>query len=288
MLVNAFNFVSDINKREDPIMLSLKNNTANFKNKTLREVEEKLKKVAKDQNAVLSNIVTGPINDFVSNEQNLNYTFRKMDVVTNQLDGTLIDTNNPQIYDLTGTTMFGSISSDQSIKYLYLDKEYNRLKTFNVLMNDTINKPASFNKDTSTFKGVAVNFITEPQSRFYILMSPIILDSTKRQTLITDLTSGPDVKAEPDIIPAIEKVINSLVNNYKIEYDAETKIFTDLESGQAFTTIKSEKLPTIPSVVGYITPPTIDVEVKTKKIKDLYANQNLNTDKSFNGKVTFN
>ena len=280
--------VSDINKREDPIMLSLKNNTANFKNKTLREVEEKLKKVAKDQNAVLSNIVTGPINDFVSNEQNLNYTFRKMDVVTNQLDGTLIDTNNPQIYDLTGTTMFGSISSDQSIKYLYLDKEYNRLKTFNVLMNDTINKPASFNKDTSTFKGVAVNFITEPQSRFYILMSPIILDSTKRQTLITDLTSGPDVKAESDIIPAIEKVINSLVNNYKIEYDAETKIFTDLESGQAFTTIKSEKLPTIPSVVGYITPPTTDVEVKTKKIKDLYANQNLNTDKSFNGKVTFN
>ena len=27
---------------------------------------------------------------------------------------------------------------------------------------------------------------------------------------------------------------------------------------------------------------------KTKKIKDLYANQNVNTDKSFNGKVTFN
>ena len=119
-------------------------------------------------------------------------------------------------------------------------------------------------------------------------MSPIILDSTKRQTLITDLTSGPDVKAEPEIIPAIEKVINSLVDNYKLEYDAETKIFTDLESGEAYTTIKSEKLPTIPSVVGYITPPSAPVDVKTKKIKDLYANQNLNTDNTFNGKVTFN
>jgi hypothetical protein len=43
-----------------------------------------------------------------------------MDVVTNKLDGTLIDTNNPTTYDLSGDTFFGNVSNKESINYLYL------------------------------------------------------------------------------------------------------------------------------------------------------------------------
>jgi hypothetical protein len=46
-------------------------------------------------------------------------------------------------------------------------------------------------------------------------------------------------------------------------------------------------LPVIPKVAKWSSPPTVDVEQKKIKIKNLYSNQNLNTDTTFNGKVTF-
>jgi hypothetical protein len=44
----------------------------------------------------------------------------------------------------------------------------------------------------------------------------------------------------------------------------------------------------IPAKLGFVSPATTDVDTKQKRLKDLYANQNLNTTDSFNGKVTLN
>ena len=112
--------------------------------------------------------------------------------------------------------------------------------------------------------------------------------STKKQKLITDLTDGPEVKKEPDIIEALNEVVDSISIRYENNYNDESSLFNDLESDVAWTDIKNYKLPTIPSIVSYTTPPTQDLETKNKKIKDLYASSNLNEDESFNGKVTFN
>lgn len=299
-LINALieKVKEDVNKREDPIMYNLKKDPKNFKNKTLREIEEKLKTAVGTQNTFLSQSVTGQINDFVNIEQKLNYTFRKLDVVCKQLDGVLIDTNNPKVYDLSGTTnFFADKTNTESINYVYLDKGANRLTAFNTLVSDGDNKifrPSMFNETTFGFtnnQGIAIKFENDPQSRFYLAMSALMLDPTKRETLFTDLTNGPEVKNEPDIIVTLRQIFDNLAGTngkYTEEFAAETEIFTKLQSSQSYETIKKELLPTIPSVVEFNTPPTVDVDAKTKIIKNLYAQQNLNQDKTFNGKVTFN
>ncbi len=295
---------NDVSERKDPIMLALKSDSANFKNKTLREVENKLKEIVVNQNSIISNSVNSTINDFVSVEQNLNYTLRKMDVVINKLDGLLIDTNNPLIYDLSGDTFFGDSSSDQSINYVYLNTNqpeggvasfFKTMESFNTLMDSKINIPTSFNSDESTLNvdsplgDVGSNvFLNIEDDRFYLVMSQIFTDTTKKDTLFTDLTSGPDVKNEPEIIPAIKETIDGIASRYKTNYDSELKLFSDLEVSEEFVTIKNYVLPSIGKVVDYTTPPTVDVDVKTKKLKDLYSSQNLNSENTFNGKVTFN
>jgi hypothetical protein len=295
---------NDVSERKDPIMLALKSDSANFKNKTLREVENKLKEIVVNQNGIISNSVNSTINDFVSVEQNLNYTLRKMDVVINKLDGLLIDTNNPLIYDLSGDTFFGDSSSDQSINYVYLNTNqpeggvasfFKTMESFNTLMDSKINIPTSFNSDESTLNvdaplgDVGSNaFLNIEDDRFYLVMSQIFTDTTKKDTLFTDLTSGPDVKNEPEIIPAIKETIDEIASRYKTNYDSELKLFSDLEVSEEFVTIKNYVLPSIGKVVDYTTPPTVDVDVKTKKLKDLYSSQNLNSENTFNGKVTFN
>jgi hypothetical protein len=227
-----------------------------------------------------------------------------MDVVISKLDGLLIDTNNPLIYDLSGDTFFGDSSSDQSINYVYLNTNqpeggvasfFKTMESFNTLMDSKINIPTSFNSDESTLNvdaplgDVGSNaFLNIEDDRFYLVMSQIFTDTTKKDTLFTDLTSGPDVKNEPEIIPAIKETIDEIASRYKTNYDSELKLFSDLEVSEEFVTIKNYVLPSIGKVVDYTTPPTVDVDVKTKKLKDLYSSQNLNSENTFNGKVTFN
>ena len=119
-------------------------------------------------------------------------------------------------------------------------------------------------------------------------MSQIFTDTTKKDKLFSDLTSGSDVKSEPEIIPVIKETIDNIASRYKTNYESENKLFSDLEIDEKFVTIKNYVLPSINKVVGYTTPPTVDTEIKIKKLKDLYSSQNLNSDDTFNGKVTFN
>jgi hypothetical protein len=119
-------------------------------------------------------------------------------------------------------------------------------------------------------------------------MSQILTDPSKRTVLIDALTNGPEVKDEPTIIPVIREIVNNLGTSFNNFYNAEKKYFDDLKVSDVYKTITTYVLPTIPSVVSSVTPPTTNVESKTKIIKDLYASQNLNTDSTFNGKVTFN
>ena len=295
--------VSDVSKREDPIMSSLKNNSKNFKNKTLREVEEKLKTVVNSRYNEISNSVNSLINTFIDKQQVLNYTFRKMDVVTSKLDGVLINTNNPNLYDLSGDTFFGNATTKNSINYLYIGTAlpdaqvascFKILEKFNDWADKKINRPKTYNTQNYTInwdgdlKDVGLSFTNVQDDRFYLAMSQIFTDPTKKEKLFTQLTDGPEVKSESDIIPAIKTLLNNLEESYTKKFNAEKKYFDDLKVSQDYITIKSYTLPNIPSSVKWTSPPTTNVEQKTKTIKNLYATQNLNTDTTFNGKVTFN
>jgi hypothetical protein len=172
---------------------------------------------------------------------------------------------------------------------------YKILDEFTKLMDSKINLPQDFKTENSTLNvdedlgDVGSNkFISVEDDRFYLTMSQIFTDDTKKETLFNDLTSGPDVQQEEGVTEAIREIIDTISSRYKTYYAAEKQLFSTLETSEQFVTIKSYILPSINNLVTYTTPPTVDVEIKTKKIKDLYASQNLNDNKTFNGKVTFN
>jgi len=294
----------DVKKREDPIMKSLSSKPNNFKNKTLREIEEKLRVEVEKRSSEISNAITQQINTIVKNQETLNYTFRKMDVVCDKLDGVLADTNNPLIYDLSGQTFFADINNKESINYLYLNDLtptaqvascYRILKEFKTWAEEKINRPGTYDDKESTLKWDGKlqdvggkTFTTIEEDRFYLAMCQIIIDPTKKDALVNALTNGPEVKEEPAIIDVLKTTVNTLEKQYNEFFGGEKKYFEDLKASQTYVTITNYTLPKIPSLIKSTTPPTQDLEQKKTIIKNLYASQNLNTDSTFNGKVTFN
>ncbi len=119
-------------------------------------------------------------------------------------------------------------------------------------------------------------------------MCQIIIDPTKKDALVNVLTNGPEVKEEPAIIDVLKTTVNTLEKQYNEFFGGEKKYFEDLKASQTYVTITNYTLPKIPSLIKSTTPPTQDLEQKKTIIKNLYASQNLNTDSTFNGKVTFN
>jgi hypothetical protein len=101
------------------------------------------------------------------------------------------------------------------------------------------------------------------------------------------LSNGEEVKKDEKVKEALTNVVNSLSQRYTEIFEKEKKYFDDLKASQDFKTLTEYTLPVIPKVAKWSSPPTVDVEQKKVKIKDLYSNQNLNTDTTFNGKVTF-
>jgi hypothetical protein len=90
------------------------------------------------------------------------------------------------------------------------------------------------------------------------------------------------------MVEEIKGICNEKKEIFKKEYDAEVKNFDNVKTDAQYVSLSTLELPVIPAKIGFTSPATTDVDVKQKILKDLYANQNLNTTDSFDGKVTLN
>jgi hypothetical protein len=90
------------------------------------------------------------------------------------------------------------------------------------------------------------------------------------------------------MVAKVEEICDDLKTIFKEEFDAEVKNFDNAKLDPVYTQLTTLELPVIPAKVGFISPATTDVEIKQQRLKDLYANQNLNTTDTFDGKVTLN
>jgi hypothetical protein len=128
-------------------------------------------------------------------------------------------------------------------------------------------------------------------NRFYILMSQLYLNPEYLTTLVNDLTSGPEIKSNPQLVQEIKKRSEGLKGVYEEFQNVwKTKFKTDIEDSGDYKTYTTWKIPdNTVKTCNYIYPAVGDLDAKTKKLKDLYSSQNLNQDKqTFNGKVTLN
>lgn len=292
--------LKDINQGTNPILFAAINRAGGITNKQKRELEEKLKtQVGNGKTDILNTLNNNNVN-IITVENELNYIFRQLDVVSFKLDGSLQQTNEPLLYDLSGTTFFDPSENSGSIIDIYTFKVKKIIEAFNGLVVARGFREDYFKSSNSTIdKGNGCNvafgdnelfFSNCPTNRYYTLMSPYFLTETKLQTMINELTSGPEVKSDQTLVDLIKVTCESLRSEYagfKTYWDDQLKKFKD---DPLYTEATTWKVPdNTVKTCSYITPAQGNLNVKKKVIKDLYSQINLNENKkTFNGKVTLN
>jgi hypothetical protein len=276
-------------------------NSGGITGKQRRELEEKLKTQVLTAKGEMLNYVTNNTSNIVTIENELNYIFRQLDVISSKLDGNLQSTNEPLLYDLSSDTFFNVDENSGSIIDVYTYKVKNIITGFNELIIARGFKGDYFKKSNSTIDngsgcnvvvGSNQSFFSDcPTNRYYILMAPIFLTTDKYQTMVNELTTGNEIKSSANLVKVITDTCANLrdvqFGPFKTYWEGELKNLVDNPLYKDATTWK------VPDntikTCKYVTPATNDINQKTKRIKDLYSKINLNENKNkFNGKVTFN
>ena len=291
---------TDIRQNDDPFTSVLLKPPYNMTNKQKRELEDKLTSITTNRQNDILNVITNNTSNITNIQNELNFIFRQLDVVTSKLDGELLASNEPKLYDLSGDTFFNPSQNEGSIFDVYTNKVAAEIKKFNdylkgfVTVDEYKERTSTIEKsDTCTYVAgsTARSFFQDcPQNRFYILMCPLFLNPEFYTTLVNDLTSGPEIKNNSNIVDGVKSVAESLKKEYQDFQDIFKGIFDTITTSQEYKNATEWKLPdNTVKKCNYVTPAVGDINEKTKRIKDLYSNINLNDKKdTFNGKVTLN
>jgi len=292
----------DISQEKDPYISWLKTENTNPTSKQIRELQEKLTNVATQRQTALLNVILNNTTNLVTIQNDINYIFRQLDVVASKTDGNMSPSNEPLIYDLSGDTFFAIANDTGSIFDVYTNKLKTVINDFNTLLYNNNMTVDFYKTNTSTIQssggtcafstnGTDVFFGDCEDNRFYILMSQLYLNPEYLTTLVNDLTSGPEIKSNSQLVEKIKERSEGLKGIYEKFQNYYKELFkTKIEDSGDYKTYTTWKIPdNTVKTCNYIYPAVGDLDAKTKKLKDLYSSQNLNQDKqTFNGKVTLN
>ena len=296
---------NDISKENDPFTSELKLPIYNSTKQQIRELQEKLTNIVSQRQTAILNIILNNTTNIIKIENELNYIFRQLDVVCSTTDGNMSPSNEPLVYQLSGSQFFNTAETEGGIFDVYTNKTptsvLSTLKDWETLLKDGIMTIDYFNKTDSTITNInncsfkikdTPYFDTCPQNRFYVLNTPLFTNPEYLTSFVNDLTNGNEIKKNPTLVDGIKKISEGLKDYYTnfqkiIKDDFFTK---EIELNPVYKTCTTWKIPnnTI-KTCNYIYPAVDGVDDRTKKLKDLYSSQNLNQDKqTFNGKVTLN
>jgi hypothetical protein len=289
--------IKDVKQEEDPIYDKLPGYIkSSITGKQKREFQDRLQTLVNDQQTKMLDTINNDMSNIVKIEEELNYIFRQLDVVASKLDGELLQSNEPKLYDLSGDTFFNPIANTGSIFSVYTTSlkdvvdDFNKLLSENNITKDLYNKSESTvsNDNTCNFDSFWVKCA---YNRFGVYMTPQFLTNENLTKVQNYLTEGPEIKTNLMLVEQIKiscKNFQVLCKNFQ-EF-IKRDYFNKVSGNERYVQATTWKLPdnTIKKC-NYTTNVTQDVQTKTKRIKDLYSNINLNSDKdTFNGKVTLN
>jgi len=288
--------VDDVKNDTNPIISGLKSASSSIPDNVLRQLKETIKKSLNTNEIELNLIVQQQINTIVSVQETLNYTFRKLDVVQDKLDGVKEKTGALKVFLLTGDTNFVLINMEKA----YMNNTNSTIIFLNDLNSKSILNKKGYDPKNATYVSpvaATTKIISQQQQRFYMSMSNILLDKTKFDNFLNSLIT-PEVKAS-----GLEETIRRICNQFKVDcentHNSEVKLFDDFEKDAVYKNYSDYKLlidnqtTTIEffkdKQISYETQNPKTDNANTKIIKNLYNGKNLNQDKkTFNGKSTFN
>ena len=287
------NAVDDCKNDLSPVIKNIVNDTnTEYTNAAQRQVKNKLEDILKNREGEINNFVIGSINELTSYQENLNYTFRKTDVVVSKIDGILLETGKPKVYIFTGSS---ATTVADSILNVYTNNVASGItEFFDVMLNRYIIDSPIYSADINVmnFPNAIPGFrpfASNEEKRFYMVMSDVMLDENKYTSFIESLTSLEKIKSKPNLVSDLKNRFDEYREKCKIEKENENRIFNDYEKSPEYEKFQNFEIPPFDVKVGYTTDKN-DPSYSTyeKRISDLYSKQNLNTDDKYNGKIKFN
>jgi hypothetical protein len=283
--------LSDVNNGDDPISKNIvqtpvKYNTSNAQ---LRELKFKLEEEVSKMESEINNIVIEPVNTMTSYQEKYNYTLRKTDMVCGKVDGVKLGTGEYKVYTITGDNI-SKIIEVYSLN-TNLNSVGNKLKDYNKeILDDGVYSILKNAYPGNKFTPIDISVFgnSDESKRFYMTMSPIFLDDNKFNAFVKNLTSGPKIKDNQQLVKGIEEISNEFKVKCKKEYDAELKFFDELMKSSTYQTYEKYEITEFDTKVQYTTDKVGNNLQKKIRLKDLYLDVNVNVNnKTYNGKVTF-
>jgi len=282
----------DIDNKDNPIIAAIEKPPVNWSNVTRRDVRNSLYTYLENKEAETSQAVVGALNTMTKYQEDYVQVFRKLDLVTYKIDGYKLDTGEFKVYELSNILSETPEDVFAKISEVYPTKIATELNKFDEdLKNAKLLSPQTLTDKNLNFTPIenVFNPDDEYNKRFYMVMSDVFNDDNKFNTFVNTLLTD-QVKGNSDLVALIEQTCNSLKEQYRKEYQAEKKIFTDFETSETYTKYKSFKIDEFNTKLAYTTKKDDieDYKDKQKLLKKTYSDLNINNKKdTFNGKITF-
>jgi len=235
----------------------------------------------------------------VSQQNELIGLIRQLNLVSTKTDGIIKDGLTPEVYNLSGSTKQGDVSSTSIAANTFIEFE-----------NDYEKLPKSledFNKILITKKLIIKDFnigddepfkpLTDISNvLFFMVMARVLTDSSKLQVFKDYVISGPltnDVNKK--IKKYFNKICDKLSDDYLKELKKEEKLISDFKKDKEYTkytTGISELMYPKGKVrrMFYKTVPGPNQKDQEQNIKDIYGTTNYGPDaaglSTFDGKIT--
>jgi hypothetical protein len=254
LMQQAFTEISeDIDGDANPIINQL-NDISGF-GTILPQVKENLKKYIKNLESEFSNGIATIVQELNEGQAIFTKVIEKINIVVgteinpeNGLDGKILETGVPRLYRVTGIPNPPVLGELPSTTKKVLIGDFNKLYT---VLEEKIDEttPKSFvpilsnaeitfieTYEKGNFKVKTNKLTTKSEKQFFMVMSRIITNPTKKQKFIDEVISGnlKTYKTPVSLLNKFEKIVNQLENIYKNELDAEQKLFKDLRKNKDF------------------------------------------------------
>jgi len=279
--------IKDIKDDQNPIISKVKANPLEFPDSAIRQLKNKLIDIVSQREDEINEALVGPQNEITNYQQDYVQTFRKLDVVSKEIDGYKLDTGKYKVYNLKlADPVTGDTFSDISENYQF--------KTKNILLDyltdldegGVIDETAIDN--SNDFSPVLFDkFETFEEARFYLVMSTIFTDDAKYkifvESLMTELVKK-NTFMELDIREECERLKTLFIE----EFDAEKKLIDIFENSPSYEAYKNYIIEPFDTKLAYSTKKDNNYKDNEKILKQTYSDININNDNNFNNKITFN
>jgi hypothetical protein len=294
---NLFNLAyTQIEDKTNPLIKKM-SEISGIDDSNLMRIQYNLTDYLKRMEGEFSNSVFTTMQDIVNQEQDFVQVIRKVNLISGKVDGKIIDTGVPRVYNISGITDNGENSEDELSKdiggFFETMKEFDTFVTKENIVTSTYTETGNFRPINSSFIGGDNNQMT-PEKVFFMIISRILNDKDKKEKFKTDvMNSLTNVTSPVKLTKKFDKYTDDLADDYNKELKDEEKLFTKFKKTPEYKNF-TEGIETKmykkgkPRKFKYDTFITPQNGVNSDLIKNLYSTVNLDTDaKTFNGKIKF-